>query len=399
MASPTDESTGSKDELAQDLSDLDGAEGEADVEEKEEKEEESVEEEAKEEEVEEEPEEEKTEEEDEEEPEVSTSSQPTVKDIKTKYPNIFKEFPSLRSAFFLTPKFLNVFPDPETAEEAASKAVEYDSLESSLVGRGDPSLLVKTLSDNNPKAFRKIIENFGEAVREVSKEDYIALSTPIIEELLYHASKHGERTGNKNLELAAKHMANYVFANGGEIRDVSRKEKAQPSEAEKELEEERTNYAREKFQSALGEISEVTIKAVDDLLAERLDTLTPFERKAVIKEARQEIDDVLQKDKAFQNVLRGLWKRATESGYDSSSKSRIKSAWLERARAIAPGIRNRLRQEALDARTPSKGDSKDKEGQKRQFPTKGGTNSGKRGVLDPSKIDWRKTSDRDILDS
>jgi hypothetical protein len=42
-----------------------------------------------------------------------------------------------------------------------------------------------------------------------------------------------------------------------------------------------------------------------------------------------------------------------------------------------------------------------KEGQKRSFVGQGArVNGGKsRGFQDPKKIDWKKTSDRDILDS
>src|SRR5215471_2136527 len=42
----------------------------------------------------------------------------TIKAIKAKYPNLFKDFPQLKAAFFTAPKFLEVFADPESAKEA-----------------------------------------------------------------------------------------------------------------------------------------------------------------------------------------------------------------------------------------------------------------------------------------
>jgi hypothetical protein len=326
----------------------------------------------------------------------------TIKDIKAKYPNLFKEFPELKARFFLTPKFLEAFPDPESAKEAVSKVEEYDNLENTLVGQGDPRLLVNTLANNNPKALRKIVENFGEAVRSASRDDYIAMSTPIIEELIYHAAAHGAKTGNKNLELAAKHLANFVFANGGEIPDISKRAAArEPSENEKQLLAERENYQRKEFQRALGDVGNMATADVDRILGDKLDGLNQFERKTIIKDARAELDMVLSRDQEFQKKLKALWSKAAESGYSDESKSRIKRVWLDHARTLAPGIRNRLRQEALDARNPGKSNS-EKVGQKRSFVGQGArvnTGGKSRGFQDPKKIDWKKTSDRDILDS
>jgi hypothetical protein len=334
---------------------------------------------------------------------------PTVKSIKSKYPNLFKEFPYLKTAFFEHSKYAEVFSDPDSAVDAANKAREFDALEATLVSQGDPSLLVKTLSENNPKALKKVVENFAEAVREVDSDLFVQLGTPIIEELIYHASNHGTKTGNKNLVLAARHLANYVFANGGEIPDISKRKgskKEEKSESEKQLEVERAEFSKREFNRAAEEIEGSLDEELRAVIGKKskLDGLTSFERKQVIKEARAEVNRRLLNDKILQNKLTALWKKAAEDGYSDVSKTRIRRVWLDRARAIAPGIRNRLRQEALGGRkgerTPPEGDS-NQQGKKRQFPSSGARGRGQRaaGLVDPKKIDWRKTSDMDILNS
>jgi len=361
------------------------------------------------------------EEEEEEKPkeiELDATGRPTIKSIKTKYPTLFKDFPELKSAFFLLPKFQEVYADPEAAREAADKALEYDALESSLIGEGNPELLLTTIAKNNPKALKKIAENFGEALRSADGDTYAALSTPIIEELLYHATRHADKIGDKNLRLSCRHLANFVFANGGEIPDISKREKREPHPAEKKLEEERAAHDREKMNAAASEIGQTAAEDLGRLISAKLGQLTKFERRQVIRETRLEIDEKLKRDAGFQRTMRGLWARVRSSGYSDESKERVKQAWLSRARSIAPGIRNRLRQEALSARTPGEGSDSERfekserivgereketgekeKAQKRQFPTKGGKPSGSRRVLDPHKIDWTKTTDLDILNS
>jgi len=351
---------------------------------------------------------------DEEDKDQPAYARPPIKAIKEKYPNFFKEFPQLKAAFFGYPQYAELFADIDSAREAVAKAQEYETLETSIVGKGDPKLLLESLSENNPKALKKMVASFPEALRSIDQAAYLELANPIIEELLYHASAHGTKVGNKNLQLAARHIANFVFANGGEIPDLAKKAgKTEPSEAEVQLQHERETYAREKFQSALGDVVELIKPDMNAILNHKLDGLTGFERRQILKEARSEVDRILGNDKAFQGTLRALWKKAEAAGYSTESKSRIKRAWLDRAKLIAPAVRSRLRQEAISSRTGSKRDKASSEEQevgskvkfkvtdeKKTFPERGGKipSGAQRRVLDPKKIDWRKTSDKDILD-
>jgi hypothetical protein len=342
----------------------------------------------------------------------------TFKTLKAEYPDLFKKHPELRQAFFEHPQYAEIFTDLSAARDAAAKAAEYETLESSMVGKGDPSVMLKALDENNPRALGKIIEAFPDALRDLDPKYYTALANPIVEELLWHATKHAERIGGdpgKNLRLAAKHIANYVWANGGEIPDIAAragKSKAdrdkEPSDAEKALVEERASYARERYTRAADDIEAELSKAMAPIYARKLDALTNFERKQVIKETKQEVDRLLMKDEAFQRQMKALWKRAHESGYTTDSKARIRRAWLERAAVIAPKVRNRLRQEAISGRR--RGPVKDEDvdgnvahkasGKKRQFTNQGGQSPKKTaGSRDPKRIAWRSTSDMDILNS
>lgn len=324
---------------------------------------------------------------------------PRYSDINKKFPGIFKEYPQLRSALFLAPKYQEIFPDPEAAQEAANKSQEYDEMEAEIVGKGDAGYLLNVLAENNPKALKSVVESFGEALRKAAPEQYTTLTTPIIEELLAVASAHAQKTNNKNLHLAARHLANFVFANGGDIPDPKRRVKEGPSEAEKQLESERASYAKRELSRALEDIGKEASPELNRIINDKLDGLSEFEKRALVREVREEVDRRLNADKAFQNVMAGLWKRAAESGYSDASKSRIKRAWLDRARAIAPSVRNRLREEALGAKDPSREKRKEGDQKKRTFPSSGALSAGRSSsrVLDPKKIDWNKTSDEDIL--
>jgi len=324
----------------------------------------------------------------------------TFKAINTKYPGIFKDVPELKAAFFQLPKYQEIFADPETAADAKSKADEYDVIESTLVNQANPEFLIKTIGENAPKALVKLMKAFPAALQKGEYEEaYRALANPIVEDLLYHAQNYGNRTKDKNLFLAARHIANFLWANGGEVPDITKREKAkEPSEAERQLHTERQQHQQERFSGAIQSIGSECASSVNSILANKLDGLTPFEKRMLVREAKTELDATLNKDKTLQNTLKSLWSKAREDGYSPASKERIKNAWLSRAKAVAPGIRNRLKDEAIGGRRPgTEGDAGQRQ-RKRTFSSQGGraTRSSSR-VVDPSKIDWKKTSDADIL--
>jgi hypothetical protein len=334
--------------------------------------------------------------------EAAAGGRPTIKAIKAKYPDIFKDFPQLKNAMFVAEKFQEVFPDPESAIEANAKAITYDELENSLVGKADPKYLLQMLEKNTPKQLKTMLGKFSSSVRDVAPDIYTSLTTPILEEMLYYADQHGGKTGNKNLQLAAKHLANFIFSNGGQIPDITKRleKPTAESDAEKELKSERAKYAREKFQAAAGSIETACTTRLDKVLTNKLDGLSAFEVKALVREARHEVNEKLENNKIFQQQLSRLWKQAETDGYSPKSLARIENAWLAGAMEVAPAVRNRLKLEALGEQGPAKGAQSDKNGKKRTF--KGGAGGGRgkapsNGFQDPRKIDWKKTSDLDII--
>lgn len=384
--SDDDDSSGGKDDDADDGSD-DDAEEEEEQEDEEEEEEDDKE------------KEKDDKEDDDKEVERDANGRPTVKAIKTVYPELFKRFPDLKRAYFVLPEFEKVFADPAEAQFASAKAQEFDAMEADLVGKGDPTSFVKTLLENNPKALKKLLSNFPDVVREEAPDEYIALTRPIIEELLFFASESGKKTNNKNLVLAAKHVANWIFNNGGEIPTPTRRSKAEPTEAEKELATERAKNRTEKLNGAAKRAMDEAEPVINGIIDSKLKGLTKFERSAIRDKVWETVHRTLNTDKSFSASMGRLWAQAEKSNFDDASVKRVKEAWLARARNVAITTRNRLRQEALGERSGESGKD-DKGGKKRTFPNSGGQarRQGK-GVVDPKKINWSKTSDMDILNS
>lgn len=353
------------------------------------------------EEEEEEPEEEVEEGEEEEEPEGEARiGRPSIGTVKKEFPGIFKKFPELKSSLFRDEEFSKSFATPEEAAVASVKAENYDQLEASLVS-GSPELLMKELHENNPRAFEKVASNWLPQLRAIDERAYVAATEPVLEELIFLAFKHGEKTGDKNLSMSARHLANFVFANGGDIPDITAKAARGPSPAEMQLQQEREQWAETRRKEADQEIYGRVIKTLDQAIRQGLDPtdiMTDRMRTSIVTDVINEINRMLQKDGVHNKRMGTLWKRAAQDSYSRQSKESIVNTYLSGVRPLIREVRNRIRAEYLAS--PKKKPQEQEKPKKRPFEGSSRRVDARRErgtVLDPGKIDYSRTTDADIL--
>lgn len=340
-----------------------------------------------------------------------TGGRPSIGAVKKEFPDIFKKFPTLKASIFRDEKFSESFANPEEAAEAAVKADNYDQLEQSLVS-GSPELLMKELHDNNPRAFEKVAENWLPQLRAIDEKAYIAATEPIIEELVYLAFKHGTKVQDKNLIMSARHIANFVFANGGEIPDIGEKKSKAPNPAEVQLQREREQWAQTRFKEADQEIFGRVTRSLDQVIRQGLDpagSMTERMKSSIVKDVINEINKVLVQDGVHGRRMQALWKRASNDSYSKQSKESIVNTYLSGAKPLLREIRNRIRAEYLGSPNKKRlGDDKDERLSRQPQPQKKRAFEGSSRrvdvrrervtVLDPKKIDYSRTSDMDILE-
>jgi len=348
-------------------------------------------------------EEDEEEEEKPEEKEEPRVGRPSIGQVKKEFPGIFKKFPELKSSLFRDEEFSKSFATPEEAAEAVVKAENYDQLEQSLV-QGTPELLMKELHENNPRAFEKVAKNWLPQLRAIDERAYVSATEPVLEELVCLAFRHGEKIGDKNLAMSARHIANFIFANGGDIPDIGAKQEKGPSPAEVQLQQEREQWAETRRKEADQEIYGHVIKTLDQTIRQGLDpseSMTERMRASIVTDVINEMNRVLAKDAVHNKRMSALWKRAAQDSYSRQSKESIAHTYLSGVRPLIREIRNRIRAEYLGS--PRKKGAQEQQQQpvkKRPFEGSSRRVDGRREratVLDPKQIDYSRTSDADIL--
>ena len=338
-------------------------------------------------------------EEEEEGPKLDAS--PTWKQLNTKYPQLFKDFPGLKHTFFHAQEYRKVFGSVEDAQEAAEQVENFKQLGDQFTsGRvEDLTSAIKTF-DN------EVIESFGTnflpALKAASPEAYYEAITPELSNFCRTLYDYGARNNNDNMKNAALVAAAHFF---GDSKVASGESKVQAKEPKKDtkLDEERTQFRTERYNTLLRDVTEHCDTTIDNLIKTGLDpknSMSESMARMLTKEIRNEINKVLNSDRSHVSKMNSLWKKASVEGFSSVHKSNISKAYLERAKEIMPSIRSKIRSAALGIRTrkKSEGDSDNTNGRREpQNTTGGGSNKGGQSTNDARKIDWSKTSDLDFI--
>jgi hypothetical protein len=322
------------------------------------------------------------------------------KDIKTKYPTIFKEFPKLAESIRNDRAYSEVFATPEDAREAAQRAGYFNRLENSIIG-GSIKELLNDVEQANKDTFKKVAKDFLPTIKEKSMELYAELTLPAVNDVLRSAIRDAAGTENTNLRNAALHIAKYLYGKP-EIPDLAARKEV-PNEAEERVKSERQAFWQEKAadftNECYGEGREETIKEI----AKGIDSdksISPFLKKTLKDSIFQEVDQLLAKDTRHLRQMNALWRKAESTGFPKETRKEIINAYLRGAKTLIPSVRQKLRAEAgLQVSHPTKAITEAPQAKRTNIPASGrGAASSSAGKTPSARdVNWNKTSDMDFL--
>jgi len=291
------------------------------------------------------------------------------KEILAKYPNIFKDFPYLQTAYYRDQQFTEVFPTVNDAKEADEKAKVLDNFEADVM-QGNTEKVLLAIKENDEKAFKKAVDNYLPTLLKVDQSAYLTVVGNVARQILSHAGNVGKQQGEAGepLSIAVKILSQFVFGseNPGEQTRLVREDESINKERE-ELKRERENTVREKFESARSDLSskvQNTLRATIAANIDPKDSMPEFVKKSASRNAYEALEAQMAKDERFKTIMNTLWRRGFDDGFSKSSLERIRSAYLSKARTLLPIVIKQSRNEALKGlgRNTNKDENTDRRG-------------------------------------
>lgn len=315
-------------------------------------------------------------------------------ELKKSSPEVLKAHPELREILVRENKYSDIFDSPEQAANVAVRAQGLIDLEAKILS-GDSKVLLTSLERVNKDQFLDFAHNFLPTLAEVDQATFTDILRGPIKRVFRSAMAAGSNSKNDNLKNAALVLNEYFFEGEDITKEASGREKKEESpeiKAARDRESQAEQRLHNNFRSDVAEVYGSKLKSEISQSFAALNE-SEFTKRALVKETEAELDKLLREDKRHQANMSALWRQAQASGYTREFKSKIYSAALSKAKALLPvAKRNALGQAK---RTVSSGKPVVKQVMgKKKFVGDGSNATNNNG---PRKIDWSKTSERDIL--
>jgi len=319
------------------------------------------------------------------------------REILTKYPKLFKDFPYLEKAYYREQQFTEVFPTINDAKASAEKSRILDTVEQQVMN-GDITTVMRAAKDENQEAFLKLADNYLPALRHVDQQAYYHVLGNVIKDTIITMVRESRALGEQGapLQAAANILNQFVFGSQNFTPPVPLSRQSDPRERDREQqfqeqERQRTYSTFESVKDDLQTRADNVLMATIDGNIDPRGSMTDYVKTHAVKEAYDKLDDLLSKDRHFRGLLDRLWEKAFERGFDKESQDKIKSAYLSKAKTLLPSVIKKVRNDALKGLGRRASEESDDANENESTPKRSQSNSGRPQAPPSGKI--RKPSD------
>lgn len=318
------------------------------------------------------------------------------REILAKYPDVFKDFPSLETAYYRELEFTKIFPTIADAKDGASAVNTLAGLEADL-RKGNTVNLFKAIVKDDPKAFAYLADSYMENLAQVDEKAYHHVLGNITKDIVETMFKTAKKSSNKELGDAATTLYQFMFG------DVEWKPKAKlaiddandpANEKLKDLERREQEFEKTKFNERQTELMtgvDNRIKSVIDQNIDKKAQMTPFVKKTAVREVKEKLDSLIKADSRFQTIVKRLWDKARESKYSRDSLNTIESAHVSKAKSLLPTVIVSVKKEALKGNSVERRREKDTDNKNNENnENTSRTSTASRTKVDSTKIDKNK---------
>lgn len=299
------------------------------------------------------------------------------RDILKKYPNVFKDFPYLEKAYYREQQFTETFATIDDAKAAKEKVEILDKFEADL-NKGNSETVLQAVKKTNPDAFLKLVDDYLPTLARVDEKAYFHVlgnvSKMTIIGMINEARRLGVGENGKGVPLQeAAHLLNQFVFGSSEFSpptNLSRSDKPEDNDRENKLNEREQGFIKQQFRNASEDLNTRVSNTLRNTIEANIDpkeSMTEYVRKNASRDALDTLNELINKDARFKNIVDKLWENVFNQNFSRESIEKVRSAYVSKAKTLLPSVIKKARNEALrgmgkrvrdDSETPEKGDKK-----------------------------------------
>lgn len=199
--------------------------------------------------------------------------------------------------------------------------------------------------------------------------------------------------------MSAAKIMNFYMHDEYEIKENRKTSDPEIEKERKKLQDERNQLQSEAGQTFENNVNSRVERSFSKLVMDGLDPenqLSDFTKSKITEDVIHRIGVELSRDRQHMQKMTKLWDAARKGRFSSEIADRIYTAFLSRAKQLIPEVRSKVKKEATGIKVKSNNGT----GRTTKRDSSAGgaprSSTGKSSV-DPKSVNWRKTSDMDLL--
>jgi hypothetical protein len=283
------------------------------------------------------------------------------KEILSKYPNLFKDFPYMETSYYREQKFTEIFPAIKDAEAAAKDVKILSDLEEDLQ-QGNLERLLSGLHRGNKESYHQAIDNLLPTLAKVDRESYDHLLSNVVKHTIADLYAAGGEEGQEVLRNVAVILNQWAFGNTKFEGPKALARKVEKSPEAEKLEQDRRSFEQQRFSAARNSLVTRVDNTLKNTLQNNIDpkgSMTEYVREKAVEDAKNSLEQALSSDTRFQKILLQYWQKAKANGYSDDAMAEVRKAYLSRAKTLLPGVIQAARNKALKGLSKSNSSNTD----------------------------------------
>lgn len=320
---------------------------------------------------------------------------PRRQEILKEFPELFKKFPGIEKSIYRERKYTELLPTIDDAQEAIQARDNFKRFESELLS-GKLEGVLNGVKNADNQAYGKIVDDLLPTLARVDRQAYIHVLGTVGRNFITSLAAEAKRTQNEDLNNTALILNQFLFGTSDFVQGNTFAKQEQPNPEKEKFEQERQHFAEQRITTFVEDLQGKVDNSIKSTIANHIDpksNMPDFVKKFAIKEAQDDLNNLIGQDSRFQIFKDKLWEKAAKSNFSKQSVDAIRSAYLAKAKTLLPQVIKKSRTEALKGLGRRNNEEKEDESPlpvgKTAAPRKSSSNnersSGNSGKDNPSK--------------
>jgi hypothetical protein len=208
------------------------------------------------------------------------------------------------------------------------------------------------IQKDNPDTFAQVVDNYLDHLGKVDPAALTHVKANLVKNIIVEMVAQAKDDNDDDMRTAALLLNKWAFGTSKFTppQKMAKEVKAEDKTKEDSITQRERAFAERQTKEATDSVNTRVTNAIKGAIESNIDpngSMTEFVKRHAVADAMEKVNNLIDRDKRFQQIVDKLWDKAAKSGFNQASQDDIRKAYLSKAKALLAPVIKSARNEAL----------------------------------------------------